>query len=187
MPEPKTYYKDQPCGPGISTWQAPTVLLSSRLGAKAVQFGAKGPQSGIQRVWPGVRHRWTTRAISSLRLPGVIACQHRPICPSQRKRSLRASGNALVLVYDMASSMLRSVTAQERQSRNSTAAANAAAPTLGGHRHHHSLSHWLSSASLGSSTAGCGSGTPRRGAILSLRGKGNGQQRGVFGVFLTWQ
>ena len=81
------------------------------------------------------------------------------------------SGNALVLVYDLASSTLRSATAQGRQSRNSTAAANAAAPSLGGHRHHHSLSHSLSSASLGSSTGGCGGSTPVEQPFLAYEAK----------------
>ncbi|PWN28910.1 WD40 repeat-like protein [Jaminaea rosea] len=77
-----------------------------------------------------------------------------------------ASDDAQVLVYDLASSTLRSASAQGRRSRNSTAAAAAAAaaaaqasPGTPGHRHQHSLSHSLSSASLASSS-GWGSGTP---------------------------
>lgn len=69
-----------------------------------------------------------------------------------------ASDDSQVLVYDLASSTLRSASAQGRRSRNSNAAsaasnhgaASSPAPNSGAH--HHSLSHSMSSASLSSST-----------------------------------
>lgn len=71
-----------------------------------------------------------------------------------------ASDDSQVLVYDLASSTLRSASAQGRRSRNSNAASAAGgasggataspAPSSagGGAGHHHSLSHSMSSASL---------------------------------------
>lgn len=81
-----------------------------------------------------------------------------------------ASDDSQVLVYDLASSTLRSASAQGRRSRNSNAAsaasnhggsgvASSPAPTSAGGGHHHSLSHSMSSASL-SSTNQWGSGIP---------------------------
>lgn len=82
-----------------------------------------------------------------------------------------AADDAHVLVYDLASSTLRSASAQGRRSRTSNAAAAAAAAGAGAagvggaapspapsHHRHQSLSHSLSSASL--SSAGWGSATP---------------------------
>lgn len=76
-----------------------------------------------------------------------------------------AADDAQLLVYDLASSTLRSASAQGRRSRNSNAAAAAAGNGPGAtpspapsHHRHQSLSHSLSSASL--SSAGWGSGTP---------------------------
>ncbi|CAO1630763.1 unnamed protein product [Parajaminaea phylloscopi] len=80
-----------------------------------------------------------------------------------------AADDAQVLVYDLASSTLRSASAQGRRSRSSNAAAAAAAAAAGvgggavpspapSHNRHQSLSHSLSSASL--SSAGWGNNTP---------------------------
>lgn len=84
-----------------------------------------------------------------------------------------ASDDAQVLVYDLASSTLRTASAQGRRSRNSSAAAAAAtsspAPSGPHHSHHHSLSHSLSSASL--SSAGWGSGTPVEYPFLAYESK----------------
>lgn len=104
---------------------------------------------------------------------------------SGRERSASASGNSSsssssiskgmictaaddsqVLVYDLASSTLRSASAQGRRSRNSAAAAAAAAAAQQQSPGPHSLTHSLSQTSLASSSA-WGTGIPTESPFLA--------------------